>query len=191
MTQPIQVTMRAPVEDDRARLLAWRNLPEISRWMYGDHLITPDEHDHWFDRLATHSGSHYWVIELEGEPVGLANLADISTVHRRASWAYYLASPNVRGKGLGAYVEVFVIEQAFGSFGLSKLCCEVLAENEAVWKMHEAFGFKHEGLYRQHIWKQGRAHDVVALSLLAQDWAGLRQASFARLASRGYQPPGV
>ena len=114
MTQPIQVTMRAPVEDDRARLLAWRNLPEISRWMYGDHLITPDEHDHWFDRLATHSGSHYWVIELEGEPVGLANLADISTVHLRASWAYYLASPSVRDAQWRAFEHYWVLSYFTG-----------------------------------------------------------------------------
>ena len=94
--------------------------------------------------------------------------------------------PSVRGRGVGAYVEYFVIEHVFGELGLNKLCCEVLVDNEAVWKMHEAFGFTREALFREHIWKDGEATDVVALGLLAGDWAKIREASRERLAGRGF-----
>ena len=42
----------------------------------------------------------YWIIEVNDEPVGLINLADIDETHRRCAWAYYLASPSVRGLGV-------------------------------------------------------------------------------------------
>ena len=73
-------------------------------------------------RRSTRSGSaarsmirsrRYWIIELEGPPVGLANLYDISVLHRRAYWAFYLASPEVRGRGVGSFAERFVIRHAF------------------------------------------------------------------------------
>ncbi|WP_332764100.1 UDP-4-amino-4,6-dideoxy-N-acetyl-beta-L-altrosamine N-acetyltransferase [Phenylobacterium sp.] len=182
----VDVKMRPPGPADSDRLLAWRNLPEIRRWMYTDHVISQEEHDRWYAAALADPSRRYWIIELDGLPVGLANLADYAPAHRRTAWAYYLADPSVRGKGVGAYVEYFIIEHVFGELALNKLCCEVLIDNEAVWKMHEAFGFAREALFREHVWKDGKATDVVALGLLASDWAKIREASRARLAERGY-----
>ncbi|MDP3747026.1 MAG: UDP-4-amino-4,6-dideoxy-N-acetyl-beta-L-altrosamine N-acetyltransferase [Phenylobacterium sp.] len=182
----VDVKMRPPAPADSARMLAWRNLPEIRRWMYTDHVISQEEHDRWFAGALADPSRRYWIIELDGLAVGLANLADYSPAHRRTAWAYYLADPSVRGRGLGAYVEYFVIEHVFGELGLNKLCCEVLIDNEAVWKMHEAFGFAREALFREHVWKDGKATDVVALGLLASDWSTIREASRQRLAARGF-----
>jgi UDP-4-amino-4,6-dideoxy-N-acetyl-beta-L-altrosamine N-acetyltransferase len=170
---------------DGDRILTWRNLPEIRRWMYTDHVISPEEHARWFEGALTDSTRKYWIVEVEGEPVGLANLADIAPAYRRATWAYYLAEGSVRGKGIGAFVEFKVIEHVFGEMGLNKLWCEVLVENEAVWKMHEAFGFRREALFRQHAWKDGAPTDVVGLGLLAAEWAEIRETSRERLRGRG------
>jgi UDP-4-amino-4,6-dideoxy-N-acetyl-beta-L-altrosamine N-acetyltransferase len=180
------VALRPATPEDRDRLLDWRNQPDVARWMYTDHTIGPEEHARWYAAALADPARKYWIIELDGEPVGLANLYDISPVNRKASWAYYLASPSVRGKGVGAFVEFWVIEHVFGEMGLAKLCCEVLVENEAVWKIHESFGFQREALYRQHVWKAGQPLDVVGLGLLAQDWAAAREASAERLRAKGY-----
>lgn len=181
-----QVQLRDVTPADRDRLLQWRNQPDVAQWMYTDSLISEADHANWFAAALVDPARRYWIITLEGEPVGLANLADISPAHRRCAWAYYLASPAVRGKGVGAYVEYWVIEQVFGPMGLTKLWCEVLVENEAVWKLHESFGFQREALFRQHVWKAGAPCDVVGLGLLAEDWAATREASRARLRSKGY-----
>lgn len=186
MTDAVDVAMRAPSAQDSERLLAWRNLPEIRRWMYTDHEIARDEHARWFAGMLADPSRTYWIIELDGAPVGLANLADTSPIHGRTAWAYYLAEPSVRGRGVGAWVEFFVIEHVFATLGFNKLTCEVLVENEAVWKMHEAFGFQREALLRDHVRKDGAFTDVVGLGLLAADWAGLREASRQRLKSRGF-----
>ena len=34
------VRLRYLTADDSDRLLAWRNLPEVARWMYSDHEIS-------------------------------------------------------------------------------------------------------------------------------------------------------
>lgn len=186
MTDTPAVTLRLANADDRDRLLDWRNQPDVARWMYSDHVITPDEHQRWLTAALNDSSRRYWIIQLDGEPVGLANLVDISAVNRKASWAYYLASPAVRGRGVGSYVEFFVIEHVFTELGLAKLCCEVLVENETVCQIHESFGFQREALLRQHVWKAGQPLDVVGLGLLAQDWARIRPQIVERLRLRGY-----
>jgi UDP-4-amino-4,6-dideoxy-N-acetyl-beta-L-altrosamine N-acetyltransferase len=189
MSAAPMVTLRPPAEADSPRLLAWRNQPEVARWMYNDHVISADEHARWFAAAMIDPRRRYWIIETDGAPVGLANLYDIDLANRKTAWAYYLAEPSTRGQGIGAVVEYQVIEQVFGALGLTKLWCEVLADNEAVWKLHESFGFRREALLRQHVVKAGQPMDVVGLGLLAEDWASVRPASLARLRGRGFDLP--
>jgi UDP-4-amino-4,6-dideoxy-N-acetyl-beta-L-altrosamine N-acetyltransferase len=184
-----RVTLRPLEDDDGARLLAWRNLPEVARWMYSDHVIGAEEHDRWFVGALGDPRRRYWVIENNGTPVGLANLYDLAPEHGRTSWAYYLADPSTRGQGVGAFVEYWVIEHVFGHLGLNKLWCEVLIANEAVWRLHEGFGFQREALFRQHVRRDGAPADVVGLGLLKSDWAATRPASRERLILRGFDLP--
>ena len=176
-----------PVEpSDSDRLYDWRNRPEVAAYMYTDHLISPREHAHWFAGAMAAADRKYWIIELDGAPVGLANLAGIDLGRRRCEWAYYLAETSTRGRGVGAAVEFVMIDHVFGSLGLHKLWCEVLIENEAVWKLHQSFGFVREALYRDHVWKAGRFQDVVGLGLLETDWALARGDCAQRLSQKGY-----
>ncbi len=121
--------------------------------------------------------------------MGLANLSDIDRANGRCAWAYYLADPGIRGLGVGSYVEFWVIQHVFGVLGLTKLWCEVLLSNEAVWRLHEAHGFKREALFREHVVKNGAPVDVVGLGLLARDWAEKREAMAAKLRAKGYEIP--
>lgn len=180
------VTLRDVEAGDRDRLLAWRNSPAVAAYMYSDHQITPAEHDRWFDGMGADHRRAYWIIEMDAAPVGLANLYDIDRANRRCAWAYYLAEPQVRGRGVGSFVEWTMIERVFGEFGLEKLWCEVLQSNEAVWKLHQSFGFVIEATFRQHVYKGGRPLDVVGLGLLKSDWRTVRESQRERLLAKGF-----
>lgn len=186
MSEPPSITLRTPNAGDRDRLRDWRNLPDIARWMYSDHTISSEEHARWFEAALKDSRRCYWIIEVDGAPVGLANLYDITPTDRKCAWAYYLAAGDLRGKGVGAFVEFWVIEHVFATLGFNKLCCEVLAANEAVWRLHESFGFVRESLLRAHVWKGGEPLDVVGLGLLASDWTAKRPETVKRLEERGF-----
>jgi UDP-4-amino-4,6-dideoxy-N-acetyl-beta-L-altrosamine N-acetyltransferase len=184
---PPRVELRPLAAGDRERLLSWRNQPEVARWMYSDHVISPDEHARWFAGALADARRKYWVIEADGTPVGLANLYDIAPEHRRCAWAYYLADPSTRGQGIGAFVEFWVLDHVFGELKLNKLWCEVLIGNEPVWKLHEGFGFVREALFRAHVIKDGAPADVVGLGMTAEDWARHRETSRERLRGRGFE----
>jgi UDP-4-amino-4,6-dideoxy-N-acetyl-beta-L-altrosamine N-acetyltransferase len=181
----VSVALRPLQEADGARVLAWRNSPDVAAYMYSDHVISPEEHARWLTSALTAADRRFWIVALDDAPVGLANLARIDPANQRCEWAYYLADPAVRGRGVGAQVEFAMIEHVFAGLKLNKLWCEVLVENEAVWTLHESFGFRREALYRQHVWKGGRFQDVMGLGLLASDWAAARAGCAARLAAKG------
>jgi UDP-4-amino-4,6-dideoxy-N-acetyl-beta-L-altrosamine N-acetyltransferase len=185
----VSVTLRALEDGDSERLHAWRNSPEVAAYMYTDHAISADEHARWFAGLKGDPRRAYWIIEADGAPVGLANFYDIDRLHGRAAWAYYLADPAIRGKGVGGYVEYWMISQAFGAMALRKLWCEVLASNEAVWRLHQKFGFREEARFRSHVLKAGQPQDVLGLGLLAEEWATARPAMAERLQRMGFAVP--
>jgi UDP-4-amino-4,6-dideoxy-N-acetyl-beta-L-altrosamine N-acetyltransferase len=163
--------------DDKEMIRAWRNMPEVGKYMYSDHVITPEEHDRWFQRIESDPSCRYWIIVCDSEDVGLVNLYAIDQRNRRCYWAFYIISPNVRGKGVGSLAEYFIFNYVFEELKLNKLCCEVLAFNQPVVDMHKSFGFVQEGLFRKHVFKQEQPHDVVCLGLLREEW----DASKARL----------
>jgi UDP-4-amino-4,6-dideoxy-N-acetyl-beta-L-altrosamine N-acetyltransferase len=181
------VRLRRVEAADSARLLAWRNSPEVAAYMYSDHQISQAEHEAWFAAAMAAEDRRYWIIEADGAPVGLANLAKIDSAARRCEWAYYLGNPAMRGRGIGAQVEYIVLRHVFEDLGLNKLWCEVLAENTPVIRLHERFGFKAEAHLREHVFKAGRFQDVVGLGLLRAEWEARRAAVEDRLARAGIE----
>jgi UDP-4-amino-4,6-dideoxy-N-acetyl-beta-L-altrosamine N-acetyltransferase len=186
----MSVALRPLREEDSAQVLAWRNAPHVAAHMYTDHLVGAEEHARWLAGVLATSwpegDRRYWIILLDERPVGLANLVRINAANRRCDWAFYLGQTDTRGRGVGGCVEYLVLREVFGSMRLNKLCCEVLVENEAVWTLHEGFGFRREAHYRDHVWKGGRFHDVYGLAMLASDWADARGGIETRLVAKGH-----
>jgi UDP-4-amino-4,6-dideoxy-N-acetyl-beta-L-altrosamine N-acetyltransferase len=170
---------------DAAQVLQWRNMPDVARFMYGDHRITEAEHVGWMERTVVHPDRKYWIINTEGLDVGLAGLTEIERKNSRAEWAFYLGHPGLRGRGVGAVVEFAVTAYAFEVIGLHKLCCEVFVWNQPIVRMHEKFGFVREGVLRQHVRKDGQFHDIVRFGLLKAEWPVAREKALQRLARVG------
>ncbi|MDB5469397.1 MAG: flmH [Caulobacter sp.] len=179
------VTLRPLTAADGGTVLAWRNSEAVAPYMYSEHRITPQEHAAWLARALEGGERRFWIIELDGAGVGLANLVKIDAGNAKCEWAYYLADPATRGRGVGSVVEFLVLGFVFERLGLNRLWCEVLVENEAVWGLHERFGFVREALLRAHVRKAGVFRDVVGLGMLGADWPAARAAALARLGAKG------
>lgn len=170
---------------DQERLRQWRNDPDVARYMYTTHEIGAEEHARWFQGLLGDDRRRAWTIHMDGDPVGAAFITDIDRENRRATWAFYLADPRTRGRGVGSAVELLVLDQAFDVLGLHKLCCEVMSFNEAVIAMHTRFGFRPEGILHDHFLRDGEWVHVHQLAIWAEDWARLRPAFAEKLGRRG------
>lgn len=170
--------LRPMAEEDRARVLAWRNQDRIRANMYSDHVIAPDEHDRWFDRSLTDPSAVYRIFEHCGRPLGFLSFTHIDRVHGRCTWAFYLGESDAP-RGSGAAMEFLALDEAFGPVGIRKLCCEVFAFNAGVVRLHQRFGFAQEGLFERHHLKNGVMQDVVCLARFADRWPAERPALMA------------
>jgi UDP-4-amino-4,6-dideoxy-N-acetyl-beta-L-altrosamine N-acetyltransferase len=179
----IEIKQVSPQDKDRLR--AWRNDPDVRQFMYTTHEISAEEHERWFERQLELDDRIAWTILMDGDPVGAAFVSDVDRENRRAYWAFYLADARTRGRGVGSAVEVLVCNYAFDVLGLHKLCCEVLSFNAAVIAMHQKFGFQPQGVLREHYFRDGQWVDVHQLALWADDWKATRAGFEEKLRARG------
>ena len=154
---------------------SWRNSSEVSKYMYSDDSISADQQIKWFRQIKDDPTKKYWIIKVDDKYVGVVNLYDIDKRNKRCYWAYYLAESSIRGKGLGRLIELNILQYIFEDLGLNKLCCEILSFNEIVVKIHEKYGSKIEGNFRQHIYKQGKFHDIICMGILKEEWSELKK----------------
>lgn len=173
--------LRPLVADDLELVREWRNSEAVAQYMYSSEPISTEQQQAWFARLQHDDTKQYWMILHQGQPVGVANLYAIHRGFRTCYWAFYLAEQQTRGSGLGAKVELAVLDYVFETLKLNKLLCEVFVDNAKVIAMHEKFGFRRESYFREHIYKQGSYRDVVGLALLRREWQALQPALRAKL----------
>ncbi len=166
----MELQFRNITDDDLEMIMNWRTMPEVSAYMYTDFEPNIERQRAWFKSISSNNTRLDWVITVDGEDVGLVSIVCIDRVNRRCEWAYYLASPSVRGKGIGKSVEMNILAYVFETLELNKLCCEVFCSNEIVIKIHEKYGSVVEGTRRQHIFKDGQFHDIVQMGILREDW---------------------
>lgn len=170
------IDLRDLVQDDCARLFAWRREPEVNRWMSDQPPETPEAHRQWFDGFLADSDKRGWIITHKSEPAGFLMLSGLTGCNRRAEWGWYIGEPDARGRGVGRAAQALGLDKAFDDLGLEKVWAEVLADNEAALKAQAAAGFRREGYLKGHALKDGVFRDVVFLAIMADEWRARRAA---------------
>ena len=179
--------LRDIIEEDLPQLLRWRNEERIRHVMYTDHIITPEEHQRWFDGISADAEgkrSRHWLFEYQGMPLGQVNVTDIIERHKRCCWGFFIGKKDAP-RGSGMAMGILAIDRIFTELELNKVCGEALAFNEASIRYHKSLGFQEEGRFRQHIQKKEEFYDVVCFGLLRKEWRYHRLALIERWISRG------
>jgi UDP-4-amino-4,6-dideoxy-N-acetyl-beta-L-altrosamine N-acetyltransferase len=176
-------------EKQLEQVRTWRNSPDVARFMYNDEEIAPTQHRAWFERISRDPSASYWLIELEGNPVGLANVVDLDFARSTASWAFYIADPRTRGKGVGQYVEFCVLDCVFDYWKIGTLNCQVLASNPDVIALHSGVGFREVRRIPARVTRNGAPIDAFAYMMARHEWFGdHRERLAARIRAKGREP---
>ena len=75
--------LRSIDDSDKERILNWRNSDRVRQNMYTDHLITPEEHESWFNKIHQDKSVDYKIFEYEGRSIGLVGFTQINKMHNQ------------------------------------------------------------------------------------------------------------
>src|SRR6478752_2858293 len=128
--------LRPATDDDLAAMLTWRNQATNREVSIHSHVIAPEEHRAWWDRVQDDPSRSVLVFEVDGRALGVVTFFDVTA--DSAGWGFYLGAETLAG--------------------------EVLERNEAVRLMNRRFGFK-EGSPEQRT-VDGQTITVIPITLL-------------------------
>jgi len=163
----MNATVRAMRDDDLERVLGWRNHPEVRRFMYTQHAITPSEHKRWFENSQRDPARSLLIYEQAGVPLGFVNITQTVLEHI-ADWGFYIAPDAPRGTGLR--LGQTTLDFAFSSLALHKVCGQALGFNGRSIRFHEKLGFVHEGTLRDQHYDGTAYQTIIHFGLLRHEW---------------------
>jgi RimJ/RimL family protein N-acetyltransferase len=113
----------------------------------------------------------WFVIEVEGEVIGMCGLHSIEPYHQRAEVGIRLGKP-YWSKGYGQDAVRTLVDYGFRHLNLVKIGLRVLADDERAVGAYRKAGFEEEGRLRSHVWFDGERHDELVMSVFREGSPG-------------------
>jgi len=160
------------LETDRAvieKVRQWRNRDDIRKMMVTQHLISEDEHAGWLAALKNRNDCKFWVIFVDGAPVGAAYLHNIDYQRSRSEWGFYIGETSHRGKGIGKRALFKLLEIFFCEMKFKELITKVLSGNAVALGMYKKLDFKEIG---RSNFKDGE--EIIILQLDRDRWIKMK-----------------
>lgn len=159
--------IRLMTAGDLDMVLAWRNHPDVRRFMFTQHEIGIDEHRNWFAKANKDASRQLLIIEKAKQAIGYVQFSQVVD-GGIADWGFY-ARPDA-AKGDGRKLGVMALNYAFGHLKLHKVCGQAIAGNEASIAFHQRLGFTLEGVLRDQHRIVDAYHSLHCFGLLASEW---------------------
>lgn len=106
----------------------------------------------------------------DGRLVGMVSLQEIDALNRSASFHLLLGEAAARGKGLGVLATRAMLRHGFADLGLLRIGLQVLDDNHAARAVYDKSGFVVEGELREAVFKDGKRHGLVLMSILSTEF---------------------
>jgi UDP-4-amino-4,6-dideoxy-N-acetyl-beta-L-altrosamine N-acetyltransferase len=162
------IAVRPLVVQDADNVLAWRNHEDVRQFMYTSHVISPEEHQRWMERVIAEDRYHGRIVEIDQRPIGVVTFKR-SADPAVAEWGFYLVPGSLPGDG--NFFGQAALEHAFSSLALRKICGEALGYNVRSQNFHRRLGFAEEGRRRAQFKVMDECHDVILFGLSADEFA--------------------
>lgn len=159
--------IRTVCYEDLPMILAWRNHPDIRRFMFTQHEISLTEHRNWFVKASQDSTRHLLIVEEVRTPIGYVQFSNAAS-GGVANWGFY-ARPDAP-KGSGLKLGATALSHAFSTLHLHKICGQAIGDNQPSIAFHKRLGFSQEGVLRDQQRIGDVYHTLICFGLLAHEW---------------------
>ncbi len=167
-------SFRRPTIDDAEMILGWRTAPEITRYMFTDIAYDIERQRAWLKSCETRTDYEHFVIEFDGQPLGMLTYAAIDRVSRHCVPGIYMNLPPER-RAIAGLANSYIGDYAFRRLEMNKILYYIMAGNEKFIRASRRMGVREVGVLRDHVWKNERFHDVHVFEETKAEWQGMRR----------------
>ena len=167
--------LRPPTDAELDAVLAWRNHPDVTRWLLRTQ-VDPTEYKAAWRTAADDPLDHAVVAVADGAVVGTLSLevgdgmgqGPDSPARASEGLLGYLVDPAHQGRGYATEIARAALDLAFGDLGLHRVTAGCFADNVASWRVMEKVGMRREqhgirdGWHAELGWVDGFTYAVLA-----------------------------
>ena len=175
----MKVYLRAFEPDDYKRINAWRKDEEFYRLVGSPKRFVSSERDRkWVEeKISSGENEIYLAICLHEthELIGYLSLSAIDYRNSRADWSgIVIGEQAYRGHGYASQAIYLMLEYAFDELDLERVSGMWLDDHKISTFVGQMLGFRQEGVLRSYVYKGGRRHDMIIMSMLKEDFRALK-----------------
>lgn len=172
----MKIKLRKIKESDLENIMNWRMKPSVTKFMYTDPKLTLEGQKKWYAKISADPTCRYWIIDVDGVGIGLLGLINIDPDNKKTSWIWYIGEDDYRGKGIAKKIQLNLYDYVFYNMGFNRLYSDILSFNtHEIRNVHEAVGYRVEGVLKQHVIKNGKFLDVVMMGITKDYWEEIKE----------------
>ena len=108
---------------------------------------------------------------LDGDDLlGFVELNDIFWPHRHTWVSIAIGDAANQGQGYGAEALGLALQFAFQELNLHRVQLTVFSYNQRAIALYEKLGFRREGIFREHLERDGTRFDMYLYGMLRPEW---------------------
>ncbi|NLN39210.1 MAG: GNAT family N-acetyltransferase [Smithella sp.] len=168
-----KVYLRALEPDDYKTTIKWRNDDEIWSMVVGPKYFVSSEYERQWVLNAINNKDEIRLgicLKIDAMLIGLISIIDIDWINRSAGCPAMIGEKKYWGQGLATEARLLVLKYAFHERGFESIRGHVLESNVASLRVLEKCGYKKEGTLRNAVFKGGRFHDLIVMSILREEF---------------------
>jgi UDP-4-amino-4,6-dideoxy-N-acetyl-beta-L-altrosamine N-acetyltransferase len=170
----IRAKLRPMIEEDLSMVMRWRMLPEITKYMNSDPVLTLEGQKKWFNIQKENPDNYLWIVEIEGIPSGVLTILDLDRRNKRCSSGLYIAVKEKRSLEFIMQLEWNLYDFVFDKLGINKYFAEIFSLNKGLIRIKQMCGSEIEGVLKQHIYKNDEYYDITVMGILRDKWNELK-----------------
>lgn len=165
------INLRALNNNDKQKILNWVNNPRLRKLTGGVFPISDIEHEKWFESRLIDPINKVFGIEnkIDFTTIGIVGLKNVDFINSSSEVYIYIGDEKYWGKGYGTEALHKLVEFGINELNLHRIYLYVFDYNERAISSYEKLGFKIEGILRDSLYKGGKYHNKILMSLLSNE----------------------
>jgi len=165
------------------RELTRSDIPAINKWRQDKSLvsflgspfryISLETDENWFESYMRNRKTQVRcavVHKKSNKVIGVVYLTNIDAVSRTAFFGIMIGEKKYKNKGIGKKTTELMLDHAFNDLNLNRVELVTLENNNRAISVFKKCGFVEEGLLRESIYKNGKYHNQVCMSILKREY---------------------
>jgi diamine N-acetyltransferase len=158
-------------QNDLSLCLQWINDQGLTQYLSMYLPSSKESEGEWFDNMNKSKNDIVLFIEtIKNRPIGIIGLHKIDWKDRNAEHGIFIGEKDCWSKGYGKDAHMILLNYAFNTLNLHKICSSAVAFNERSLRYHLSCGYRIEGKRRKQVYKKGKYHDLVLFGLFQGRW---------------------